>query len=31
MTGGEETRDFRHRFPGLKIVDPQTFLEALRS
>lgn len=25
----EEARTFRHRFPGLKIVDPQTFLEAL--
>jgi len=25
----EEARTFRHRFPSLKIVDPQTFLEAL--
>ncbi len=30
MTGeGEEARTFRHRFPGLRIVDPQAFLEAL--
>ena len=25
----EEARSFRHRFPGLQIVDPQAFLHAL--
>ena len=25
----EESRSFRHRFPALQIVDPQTFLAAL--
>jgi putative PIN family toxin of toxin-antitoxin system len=27
--GDEEARSFRHRFPGLQIVDPQAFLNAL--
>lgn len=27
--GNEEASSFRHRFPGLQIVDPQAFLDAL--
>ena len=30
MADTEEGRKFRHRFPGLKILDPQTFLRALQ-
>lgn len=31
MADTEEGRDFQRRFPGLKIIDPQAFLESLRS
>ena len=31
VKNNEEAISFRHRFPGLKIVEPQAFLEALEA